>query len=76
MSEETSLKGKELGLWTLVALSMGSIYPLAFAVSNGAGAVVYAGFAAPLGDVYKRQQVVIMVPLRKDLDQQRVNTLP
>lgn len=47
-AEQNGLRKNTLGLWTLVALSMGSIYPLAFAVSNGAGAVVYAGFAAPI----------------------------
>ncbi|WP_241761896.1 APC family permease [Thermoplasma acidophilum] len=60
MSEETSLKGKELGLWTLVALSMGSIYPLAFAVSNGAGAVVYAGFAAPIVPIFAALAILLV----------------
>ncbi|WP_237265270.1 APC family permease [Thermoplasma sp. Kam2015] len=60
MSEETSLKGKELGLWTLVALSMGSIYPLAFAVSNGAGAVVYAGFAAPVVPIFAALAILLV----------------
>lgn len=60
MSENSSLKGKQLGLWTLVALSMGSIYPLAFAVSNGAGAVVYAGFAAPIVPIFAALAILLV----------------
>ncbi len=57
---ETSLNKKQLGLWTLVALSMGSIYPLAFAVSNGAGAVVYAGFAAPVVPLFAALAILLV----------------
>lgn len=57
---ENSLNKKQLGLWTLVALSMGSIYPLSFAVSNGAGAVVYAGFAAPLVPIFAALAILLV----------------
>ncbi len=58
--EKTSLNRRQLGLWTLVALSMGSIYPLSFAVSNGAGAVVYAGFAAPIVPIFAALAILLV----------------
>ncbi|KAA8922022.1 MAG: APC family permease [Thermoplasma sp.] len=39
---------------------MGSIYPLAFAVSNGAGAVVYAGFAAPVVPIFAALAILLV----------------
>ncbi|MEM0050547.1 MAG: APC family permease [Candidatus Micrarchaeaceae archaeon] len=59
-SASEGLKKGALGLWVLVALSMGSIYPLAFAVSNGAGAVVYAGFAAPVVPIFAAVAILVV----------------
>jgi len=59
-AEATHLTKGSIGLWTLVALSMGSIYPLSFAVSNGASAVVYAGFAAPVVPIIAAAAILIV----------------
>ncbi|AGO60566.1 APC family permease [Ferroplasma acidarmanus] len=59
-TETTHLSKGSIGLWTLVALSMGSIYPLSFAVSNGASAVVYAGFAAPVVPLIAAAAILIV----------------
>ncbi|MFP3130791.1 MAG: APC family permease [Nitrososphaeria archaeon] len=45
---KTELIPGQLGLWSLVFMTVAAIYPMAMAVSNASAAVSYSGFAAPL----------------------------
>jgi len=45
---KTELIPGQLGLWSLVFMTVAAIYPMAMAVSNASSAVSYSGFAAPL----------------------------
>lgn len=51
-SEETELRKNAVGLLGLVSFSLVNIFPLSFAVTTAATAVVYGGFAAPLVPIF------------------------